>query len=159
MVDRRRVLQIVAVLAAVTAYLTVVVGGDVRSTGSGMACGESWPLCSGSVIPDLSQPKVAIEFAHRVVAFVTSLLLLIALILALLWFRKDVRIVTLSVTSMALLFAQVLLGAVTVQTDLDPNVVTAHLALGTATFATALVLAVVALMRAPKEPAAEAAPA
>jgi len=156
--NRRRIFQIVAIAAALMAYLTIIVGGDVRSTNAGMKCGESWPLCNGDVIPDLSQPGVATEFAHRVVAFTTSLLILVTLILAFLWFRKDWRVRSLSVTTFALLFSQVLLGAVTVQTNLDPGVVTAHLALGTATFATALVLAVVALMPPSSKPAAEGTP-
>ncbi len=120
-----------------------MIGGDLTASQAGFACGESWPLCPGGIIPDLSQPGVVIEFTHRVVAFATSLLILVVLILAFLWFRTDRRIVSLSVTTMALLFAQVLLGGVTVQTNLNPVVVTAHLALGTATFAAALILAVV----------------
>ena len=156
--NRRRVFQIVAIAGALAAYLTIIVGGDVRSSGAGMACTDSWPLCSGSFLPDFSQPGVAIEFAHRVVAFATSLIVLITFILAFLWFRKDWRITSLSVSTLALLFAQVLLGAVTVQTKLDPTIVTAHLALGTATFATALVLAVVSLMPPASKPAAEGAP-
>lgn len=144
--NRRRVFQILAVAAAIAAYATVVVGGDVRSSGAGMACGESWPICSGGVIPDLSNPAVAIEFAHRVIAATTSLLLLVTLILAFLWFRAEWKLTSLSVTSVGLLVAQVLLGALTVQSNLDPTIVTAHLALGTATFASALVLAVISLI-------------
>lgn len=156
--NRRRVFQAIAIAGAVLAYLTIIVGGDVRSSGAGMACTDTWPLCGGSVLPDFSQPGVAIEFAHRVVAFATSLLVLITLILALLWYRMDRRVVSLSVSTMALLFAQVLLGAVTVQTDLNPTIVTAHLALGTATFATALVLAVVSLLPPAGKMSAEGAP-
>ncbi len=141
--DRRRVFQIVVIASAVAAYLTIVVGGDLTASQAGFACGESWPLCPGGIIPDFSQPGVAIEFSHRVIAFATSLLILVTLILALVWFRLDRRVVSLSVTTFLLLFAQVLLGMVTVQTDLNPLVVTAHLAIGTATFAAALVLAVV----------------
>ena len=156
--NRRRVFQIVALAGAIAAYLAIIVGGDVRSSGAGMACGASWPLCSGGLIPNLSNPQVAIEFAHRVIAFVTSLVILFTLILALLWYRQDRRILTLSVASMVLLVAQVLLGMVTVQSDLEGPIVTAHLALGTATFATALVLAVVSLMPPAAKPAAEGAP-
>ena len=92
------------------------------------------------------------------VAFATSLLIFATLVLALLWYRREPRIVYLSVASMVLLVAQVLLGMATVQSTLSPDVVTAHLALGTATFATALVLAVVSLMPPAAKPAAEGAP-
>ncbi len=144
--NRRRVFQAIAIATSVAAYLTIVIGGDLTASGAGFACGASWPLCPGGIIPNLSNPHVAIEFTHRVVAFATSLLVLAMLILALWWYRADHRILYLSLASMVLLVAQVLLGMATVQSDLDPAVVTAHLALGTATFASDLVLAVVTLM-------------
>ena len=156
--DRRRVFQIIIIASALAAYLTIIVGGDLTANEAGFACGDSWPLCPGGVIPDLSQPGVAIEFTHRVVAFATSLLILVTLILALLWFRSDRRVLSLSVTTMALLFAQVLLGAVTVQSKLDPLVVTAHLAIGTATFAAAVVLAVVLSLAPPSGSTGERVP-
>lgn len=156
--DRRRVFQVVVVAGALMAYLTIIVGGDVRSSGAGMDCGDSWPLCTGGVIPNLSDPGIAIEFAHRVVAFTTSLLVLVALILAFLWYRRRPLVLFLALTCMLLLIAQVILGMVTVQSDLSPAVVTAHLALGTATFAMTLVLAVVSLMRPPASPSPSGAP-
>lgn len=157
--NRRRVFQIVAVAAAVAAYLTIVVGGDLTATGSGMACGASWPFCPGGVIPpNLNNPSVAREFTHRVVAFTTSLLVLATLLLAVFWYRQERRILFPAATTFLLLVAQVLLGMATVQSDLSPDVVTAHLALGTATFASALVLAVVAFMPAAPKPAPDGVP-
>ena len=156
--NRRRVFQVVIVLATVMAYLTIVVGGDLTASENGLACGESWPFCPGGVIPDLSQPGVVIEFTHRVVAFATSLLILATLILAFLWYRREPQIFFLSVVTFLLLAAQVVLGMATVQSKLDAAVVTAHLALGTATFAVALVLAVISLMRPPALPASAGAP-
>ncbi len=148
--NRRRVFQIVVIASMLAAYLTIVVGGDLTASEAGFACGESWPFCPGGIIPDLSNPGVAIEFTHRVIAFATSLLILATLILAFLWFRKDRLVFSLSATTFLLLFAQVLLGMLTVQSDLNPLVVTAHLAIGTATFAAALVLAVVVSLAPPR---------
>lgn len=157
--NRLRVFQVVVILATLMAYLTIVVGGDLTASESGMACGSSWPFCPGGVIPpNLDNPRVAREFTHRVVAFATSLLILTTLVLAFLWYRRDSRIFFLSVVTFLLLAAQVILGMVTVQSNLDPLVVTAHLALGTATFAVALVLAVVAFMRPPAAPVSGGAP-
>lgn len=157
--NRRKVFLAVVVAATLMAYLTIVVGGDLTATESGFACGANWPFCPGGIIPpNLNNPKVAVEFTHRVVAFTTSLLILAALILALLWYRKEPKILYLSVASMALLIVQVLLGMATVQSDLSPDVVTAHLALGTATFAATLVLTVVCLLRPPAEPAPAGTP-
>jgi heme A synthase len=44
----------------------IVWGAFVRASGSGAGCGSHWPLCNGSVIPDVTLSKTAIEFAHRV---------------------------------------------------------------------------------------------
>lgn len=157
--DRRRVFQIIAIAAAVAAYLTIVVGGDLTATESGLACGASWPFCPGGVIPpNLNNPSVAREFTHRVVAFATSLLILATLLLALLWYRRERRILILSASTFVLLVAQVLLGMATVQSGLSPDIVTAHLALGTATFASALVLAVLSFMPSASKPSLAGVP-
>ena len=148
---RMRVFQVVTILAAVFAYLTVVVGGDVRSSGAGMACPE-WPLCAGGLIPDFSQPGVAIEFTHRVVAFSTGVVILATLVLAYLWYRRDLKTVVLATASLVLVVAQVYLGMLTIDTDLSGAIVTSHLAVGTATFATALALAVASLVAPPLRP-------
>jgi cytochrome c oxidase assembly protein subunit 15 len=158
MVNRRRVFQIVAATAALVAYATVVVGGTVRSEGAGLGCGSDWPLCNGGVFPDLSNPTVALEFTHRLVALAAGIVALFVLILAFLWYRRDRRILFLSMSTFLLVVAQALLGAVTVQTELDPTVVTIHLAVGTATFAAALSLALVTLMHPPGKPSGEGAP-
>jgi len=151
-------LQIVAVLAAITAYGTIVLGGTVRGMGAGLACPD-WPLCNGSVIPDLADPTIAIEYAHRLVAALTSLFVLLTMIVALLWLRWEMRIVkALSAMTFAVLVAQVIFGALTITSSLNWVVVTIHLALGTATLALALMVALLALRLpagvAPSEPSA-----
>jgi len=155
MANRRRLFELMAVASAIVTYATVIVGGTVRSAGAGMGCGADWPFCNGAVIPDLSNPDVAIEFSHRVVAFATGIVVLLTLILAFLWYRTDRRILFLSLSTFLLVVAQALLGAVTVQTELNSAVVTFHLAVGTATFAAALALAIVTLMHPPGKAAGE----
>ncbi len=156
--DRRRVFQAVALVGAVAAYGTIVFGGIVRSEGAGLACPD-WPLCHGSLVPDLSDPLIALEYTHRLVAATTSLFLVLTMVLAWLWFRADLRVVLLSTMSVALLVSQVALGALTITSSLDKLIVTAHLAIGTATFATALALAIVALVAPPAKKSEEVAPA
>ncbi len=156
--NRLRVFQAVVILATLMAYLTIVIGGDLTASSAGLACGESWPLCPGGVIPDLSAPGVIIEFTHRVVAFATSILILLTLVLAFLWYRREARIFLLSVATFLLLVGQVVLGMMTVQSELSPAIVTAHLALGTATFAAALVLAVLTWLPPPAGPVRQGAP-
>ena len=147
-IDRQRFLQSVAILGAIFAYTTIVLGGTVRGMGAGLACPD-WPLCYGHVVPDLADPLVAVEYAHRLVAALTTLFLLLTLLVALLWFRSDVRLVSLSFASVALLVTQVGFGALTITSSLDWVVVTIHLALGTATFACGLLVAFFALRPPP----------
>lgn len=143
-IDRRRLLQVVAILGALFAYATIVVGGTVRGMGAGLACPD-WPLCNGSVVPDLANPMVLVEFIHRFVAALTGLFMLSTLVGAVTWFRAEMRIVVLSLMSFAVLVTQVGVGAVTITSNNDWVVVTIHLALGTATLASALVVALVSL--------------
>ena len=143
-IDRRRLLQMIAIAGAICAYTTIVLGGTVRGMGAGLACPD-WPLCNGHVVPDLGDPLVAVEYAHRLVAALTTLFLLATLAVSVLWFRPDLRLVAFSLTSVGLLAAQVFLGALTITSSLDWVIVTMHLALGTATFASSLLVAFFAL--------------
>ena len=143
-IDRRRLLQVVAILGALFAYATIVVGGTVRGMGAGLACPD-WPLCNGSVVPDLTDGNVRVEFMHRFVAELTGLFMLSTLVAALVWFRSGMRIVALSIISFGVLVIQVGVGRFTITSDNDWVVVTIHLALGTATLASALIVALVSL--------------
>ncbi len=42
--------------AAACTYLLIILGAIVRITGSGMGCGEHWPLCNGKLLPPLEFP-------------------------------------------------------------------------------------------------------
>lgn len=143
-IDRRRFLQTMAVLAAIFAYATIVLGGTVRGMGAGLACPD-WPLCYGSLVPNVANPRILVEYAHRLVALLTGLFVLCTLLAAILWFRSEVRLVTLSFMSFAVLATQVVAGALTITTENDPAIVTLHLALGTATLAAALIVAMMSL--------------
>lgn len=153
-IDRRRSLQIVALLGALSAYATIVLGGTVRGMGAGLACPD-WPLCHGSVVPNLEDPLVVVEYAHRLAAAVTSFCLLLTFALALLWFRSESRLVILSFLTLAILATQVGIGALTIASSLDWVIVTIHLALGTATFASALVVTMVSLWHVPPQTTSE----
>lgn len=60
----------------VTALTLAVIlwGAFVRASKSGDGCGAHWPLCNGSVVPDASQAKTLVEFAHRATSGVAFLL-------------------------------------------------------------------------------------
>jgi cytochrome c oxidase assembly protein subunit 15 len=69
--------QVLPRFAAVTLGFMVLVileGAVVRATGSGAGCGNHWPLCNGEVIPHHPRLATIIEFVHRQLTTVITLL-------------------------------------------------------------------------------------
>src|SRR2546425_9200819 len=122
-IDRRRLLRVMALLGALFAYATIVVGGTVRGMDARLACPD-WPLCNGSVVPNLADARILVEYIHRLVAALTGLFMLSTLVAAVLWFRPEMRIVILSVMSFEILVTQVAVGALTITSENDWVVVT-----------------------------------
>ena len=109
---------------AVAATLALIaLGGVVRVTGSGMGCGDDWPLCHGRLLPPLDAPTL-IEYAHRLAAAVVSVLVLALAAVA--WRRRDPGRAP-AAAAAAILVVQVLLGAVTVRLGLPAWTVVLHL--------------------------------
>jgi heme A synthase len=131
------------VLAFVTALMTlglIVFGAVVRVTDSGLGCGQSWPLCNGTVIPPLDNLTAWIEWLHRLFAVLIGLFGLATLALAFRAYRQRNRPVLTYTVIAAVLFAlQSALGAFVVMLDLPPTFVTLHL--GTAMLLLAALLA------------------
>ena len=105
-------------IAAACAYLLIVLGAIVRISGSGMGCGNHWPLCNGHLVPPLNDIPTVIEWSHRLVAGVVSILVVGLVVLD--WRRAW--------PALALLIVQIILGAITVKTGLTPAMVIVHLA-------------------------------
>jgi cytochrome c oxidase assembly protein subunit 15 len=118
-------------IAAACAYLLIVLGAVVRISGSGMGCGDHWPLCNGHLFPPLNDIPTVIEWSHRLVAAVVSIL--VVTLAGYAWRLRgrgtgDGGRVGAAYVAAALLVVQVLLGAVTVKTGLTPALVILHLA-------------------------------
>jgi protoheme IX farnesyltransferase len=119
--------QRLALSAAVTTFLLVVVGAIVRSTGSGMGCPD-WPTCHGAWIPPLNDSAAWIEWLHRGIAVVVGLLVLALVVVALRRYRQQRTLVAASLVALVLTGFQAYLGKVTVDTSNAGQWVTAHLA-------------------------------
>ena len=52
-------------------------GAFVRASKSGVGCGAHWPLCHGTVVPDASQSKTLVEFAHRATSGIAFVLVVV----------------------------------------------------------------------------------
>jgi heme A synthase len=124
--------------AAASTYLLIVLGAVVRITGSGMGCGDDWPVCHGRLVPSHADVATLIEWSHRLVAAIVSIL--IAVFATLTWWRRrrGDAVGRAGYLALALLAFQVLLGAVTVRLELPPWSVILHL--GTAMILLAVLL-------------------
>ena len=143
--DLRRLRGLVTATILFTLAL-IVVGGVVRVSDSGLGCGpagsglEGWPLCGGRALP-LVEENAVIEFSHRLLAGIVALL-----IVAIVWqARKLPRSQTLlrrgSLAAAALVLGQAVLGGLTVENNLEDELVAAHRGLAMLLLGLLLVLA------------------
>ncbi len=142
---RDRVHRIAAGLAVATTVLMfhlIVIGSIVRTTGSGLA-GPDWPLCHGRLIPPF-QFNVMIEWFHRLVALLVSVLLFVTAGWVFAHRETRERLGGLMALTLLLLAVQILLGALTVWKLLDASVVSGHLAVALMLFAAITTVANVA---------------
>jgi heme A synthase len=126
-----RGLRVLTVLTALNTYAVIVMGGVVRTTGSGLGCDapgdNGWPLCRGQLLPPLDQTAI-IEFTHRWLAATMSFLLIALIATAVLRYRH-MRSLLVAVGAMTvLLVVQITLGQLTVQYKLPGSIVMVHLA-------------------------------
>ena len=115
-------------------FALIVLGGVVRVSDSGLGCGpagsgvQGWPLCNGDIVPGVELTSI-IEFSHRALASIVGIMMLALAVLALRRYRAHRGLVRASVAAGGLVLAQGLLGAATVEKDLDELLVATHLGL------------------------------
>jgi heme o synthase len=121
-------------LALATAVATIVlfgVGGLVRGTGSGLGC-STWPACEpGRLFPSGTIHSL-IEFSHRFLVFVVTILVVTTAVAAWRSYRNVPSIVWPAVAAVPLVIGQAVLGGVVVHTDLNRWWVTIHFAVALA---------------------------
>ena len=115
----------------------VLTGAIVRLTSSGLGC-PTWPECvAGSISPTSEQTESwhkYVEFGNRLLTFVLLIVALLAIVA--IWQHNRARaaagltkrrsLIFLAVGSLAGIFAQAILGGITVLTGLHPLTVAAH---------------------------------
>jgi heme A synthase len=136
-----------AIVACMLCYLTIILGGNVITTDNGLAC-PHWPTCfgNGNLLPSVTG-GAAVEWSHRVSAFVLSVGVLALAALGVAYARGRRVLVRLSCLALGLVVTEALLGGVVIETSLLAWVVLLHLAIATALFGILLIVAVLANLR------------
>ena len=126
----------------VVTFALITIGGLVRATESGLGCPD-WPLCHGQIIPPFEY-HVLIEYSHRLTASVVGLLVVACTALVWLRHRESAGLKRLMAVAVVALIVQVILGGITVLTELPAPIVTAHLFAAETLFAMLIVAALIA---------------
>lgn len=100
----------------VVAYniLVILWGAVVRATGSGAGCGDNWPLCNGDFFPHHPRLATIIEFAHRSMTGVSTILVIGLVAWTFYAAKRGHRARRAAVASAIFLVTEALLGAVLV---------------------------------------------
>lgn len=105
-------------LLAFWLYTLIVIfwGAWVRISHSGDGCGDHWPLCTGEIIPDLTQKKTLVEYLHRLMTGAYGLIVIYIFFKLRHHSRELVRKLNLSL--LILMITEALLGALLVKLNL-----------------------------------------
>jgi len=149
--NNNRLFRRLALLTVVVVYLLILIGGIVRSTGSGMGCPD-WPKCFGSWVPptevsqlppnyqeiygaklkgevEFNPTKTWIEYLNRLFGAFTGVLVFGTLLASIPFFKKDRPIFYMSLAAFLLTGFQGWLGSKVVSAELSPFIVTLHMLL------------------------------
>lgn len=119
--------------AAAAIFLVNIIGFIDTMTGSAMGCGSGYPLCNGKFLPDFSDYHSVIEYTHRIVVGLSSILLFVVSALA--WIRYKTRTMKwLVVFAILGILGESTLGALTVIISLSPSLLAAHLGIALISF-------------------------
>ena len=120
-------------------YLQILIGATMRHSDAGLAIPD-FPLVFGGWLPPEWTPQIAIHYAHRVGALVAALAIAATAGHVLYHHRQHKELRRPAVLLVALVLAQMTLGAFIIWSRKDVAINTAHVITGALTLATSLVL-------------------
>lgn len=138
-------------------FLTIVAGGIVHATGSGLGCPD-WPLCFGQYFPEMTG-AVLYEHSHRLIAGLTGVLVWAAGIAGFFDSNRLSEQKWLYGFSMILIVFQAVLGGLTVLWRLPSWIVTAHFIMAQGTFVLMVILSWSILNQGDNQPVSRFTPA
>jgi cytochrome c oxidase assembly protein subunit 15 len=132
--------------------LVLVMGAAVTNTGSAEGCGRSWPLCNGQFVPEFTV-ATAIEYSHRAVTGLESLLVVALSAAMLALWRRDKEVVILTILMLGTLFLQAGLGAGAVLWPQSALMLATHFGVSLIAFASTFLAAAVVFERTSRQAA------
>jgi len=132
--------QRLSVFTTVATFFLIFVGGLVRVSGAGLGCPD-WPKCFGRWIPPLHAEDLPagfdaqsfnvtlawIEYINRLIGVLVGFLILATAIMAILYLRRQRRILIPAIFAALFVAFQGWLGSVVVSSLLEPLLVSLHL--------------------------------
>ncbi len=133
----------ICIVVTIFVAVIIVTGGAVRLTESGLGC-PSWPNCeSGSLAPrPASGIHATVEFVNRIFTGFVSIAVIAAVFGSLIRRPRRRDLVWLSVGLVGGVVGQIVLGGITVLSELHPGAVMSHFLLSLVLLSDAIVLAV-----------------
>ena len=132
-----------ALASAVATFTLLLVGTYVRAEGAGLAF-RDWPLMDGRLVPSFEARGAPEMFAHRLLAIGVAALVLWLVVRARTMPMRSALLVRLSMLAGTLFVAQILVGGISVITELSTWPRALHVAMSAAIWAAIVALAVAA---------------
>lgn len=121
-------------------FLALLGGAVVTKTGSGLECGNEWPLCHGKLIPAYTVGSL-IEYTHRLFSGLAGLMSLASIFAFWRYARKRRDLLTYALLTLIFVVVQGGMGALAVIKSQSAAVMALHMGFSLIAFASSLMLA------------------
>lgn len=124
-------------------FLVLQAGTLVTKTGSGDACGETYPQCNGMWFPPLDDVNAWIEYSHRIISGIVGILVIATVVMIWRRYRGRGEMRFFAGAALFFLILQSWLGALAARGQQPKIVLALHFGISLAAFASVLLPAVV----------------
>ncbi|TFJ94529.1 COX15/CtaA family protein [Lentibacillus salicampi] len=135
-----KTLKLLSVVASLGMVFVLIGGALVTKTGSGLGCGESWPLCEGQLFPADVTPELVIELSHRLISGIMGFVVLALSILSWIFIGHIREVKFLAFMSSFFLILQALIGAAAVMWNQSNFIMATHFGISLISFAAVFLL-------------------
>ena len=140
------------ICTALLVYAQILLGAMVRHFGAGLSI-PTFPLANGRLIPKIDSWYVGIHFAHRVGALLVTLAIIHLAAKVLIRFRAQRQLAVTATALLAIVAAQLTLGAWIIWSERAVEMTAAHVVFGALTWGTTVALTLTAFRDLPERAA------